>query len=144
MATPFKSIYKKFLSLIDDYELVIPSQDEQNEILFEFLDQARSLHFPQCTKDLENITENLGVGEFEEDLTSQEQYILALGMKKSWLSPKLNFSDNMIKEIGDRDYKATQGTGYIKELSKLDAQIEEEIRKYAVNYTYKNFSLEEW
>jgi hypothetical protein len=50
----------------------------------------------------------------------------------------------MTKEIGDRDYKATQGTGYIKELAKLDAQIEEEIRKYAVAYTYKNFDLSGW
>jgi len=144
LATPFTSIYKKFLSTIEDYELSIPSQEEQNEILFEFLDQARSLHFPQCKKDLETITESLGLGEFASDLDSQEQYILALGMKKSWLSPKLNFSDNMTKEIGDRDYKAVQGTNYIKELSKLDDKIENEIRRYATAYTYKNFSLEAW
>jgi hypothetical protein len=144
VATPFASIYKKFLSLIDDYELGIPTPEELNEILFEYLDQARSLHFPQCQKDLENLTENAGVGEFAEDLSSQEQYILALGMKKAWLSPKLNFADNMTKEIGDRDYKAVQGTNYIKELSKLDAQIEDEIRNYAVAYTYKNFNLEAW
>lgn len=144
VATPFVSIYKKFLSLIDDYELAIPTQEELNEILFEYLDQARSLHFPQCQKDLESLTENEGVGEFTETLSSQEQYILALGMKKAWISPKLNFADNMAKEIGDRDYKAVQGTNYIKELSKLDAQIAEEIRNYAVSYTYKNFNLEDW
>lgn len=144
MATPFSSIYKKFLSLVDDYELSIPEEEERNQILFEFLDQARSLHFAQCNKDLENITENSGVGEFAVDLDSQEQYILALGMKKAWLSPKLNFADNMTKEIGDRDYKAVQGTNYLKELSKLDNQIEEEIRRYAVAYTYKNFNLEAW
>ncbi|MEX3625191.1 hypothetical protein [Viridibacillus arvi] len=144
MATPFEPIYKKFLSLIDDYELGIPTQEELNEILFEYLDQARSLYFPQCKKDLESLTEDMGLGEFSEDLSSQEQYILALGMKKAWLSPKLNFSDNMTKEIGDRDYKAVQGTNYLKELSKLDEKIEDEIRRYAVAYTYKDFSLEGW
>lgn len=144
MATPFDSIYRKFLSLVDDYELGLVSDEELNEILFGYLDQARSLHFPTCSKDLEKIVESYGVGEFEEDLTSQEQYILALGMKKAWLSPKLNNADLMAKSIGDRDYKAVQGTNYIKELAKLDAQIEEEIRKYNVAYTYKNFSLEGW
>ncbi|MFJ8247296.1 hypothetical protein [Peribacillus asahii] len=144
MATPFGPIYKKFLSLIDDYELAIPSPEELNEILFEYLDQARSLYFPQCNKNLDNLTETAGVGEFAEDLSSQEQYILALGMKKAWLSPKLNFGDNMSKEIGDRDYKATQGTNYIKELSKLDDKIENEIRRYAVEYSYKNLNLEGW
>lgn len=144
MATPFESIYKKFLGLIDDYELGLVSEEELNEILFEFLDQARSLHFPECKKDLEKLTEVNGVGEFLEDLDSQEQYILALGMKKAWLSPKLNSGDLMQKAIGDRDYKAVQGTNYLKELSKLDDKIKDEIREYSVAYTYKNFNLEAW
>lgn len=144
MATSFQSIYKKFLSLVDDYELGLITDEELYEILFEYLDQARSLHFPQCKSDLETITENLGVGEFEADLSNREQYILALGMKRAWLSPKVNNADLMSKAIGDRDYKAVQGTSYIKELSRLDTQIEDEIRKYAVEYTYQNFSLEGW
>lgn len=144
MATSFSVIYKKFLSQIDDYELGIPSEEELNEILFGYLDLARSLYFPQCKKDLDQITENLGVGEFAEDLTSQEQYILTLGMRKAWLSTKLNSADLMSKSIGDRDYKAIQGNNYLKELSKLDDKIEEEIRRYAVEYTYKGFSLEDW
>lgn len=144
VTTPFELIYKKFLSLIDDYELALITPEELNEVLFEYLDQARSLHFPQCNKNLDDLSEINGLGEFAEKLSSQEQYILALGMKKAWLSPKKNFSDNMSKEIGDRDYKAVQGTNYLKELSKLDDQIEDEIRKYAVAYTYKNFNLEGW
>jgi len=144
MATSFSIIYKKFLDQIDDYELGIPDESELNEILFGYLDLARSLHFPQCKKDLEQLTENLGVGEFAEDLTSQEQYILTLGMKKAWLSTKLNSGDLMSKAVGDRDYKAIQGTNYLKELSKLDEKIEDEIHRYAVAYTYKGFSLEDW
>lgn len=144
MATSFQLIYKKFLRHIDDYELGLVSDEELNEILFGFLDEARSLHFPQCKKNLELITESYGIGEFHEDLTSQEQSILALGMKKAWLSPKLNNADLMSKAIGDRDYKAVQGTNYIKELAKLDKQIEDEIDGYAKAYTWKNFSLEEW
>lgn len=57
---------------------------------------------------------------------------------------KLHSADLMRKEIGDRDYKAVQGTNYLKELSKLDDKIEDEIRRYSVEYTYKGFSLEGW
>lgn len=145
MATPFDRIYKKFLSLVNDYELALLEDLELQEVLFEYLDQARSLHFPQCKKDLEAIkVDDFGGGEFEETLNSQEQHILALGMKKAWLSSKLMNADLMRKSIGDRDYKAVQGTNYIKELSNLDTKIEEEIRNYAVQYTYKNFNLEDW
>lgn len=144
VATPFSSIYKKFLGQIDDYELGLVSDEELNEILFGFLDKARSLYFPQCKKDLENIVENFGVGEFSEDLTSQEQHILALGMKKAWIEPKLSNADLMTKSIGDRDYKAVQGTNYIKELAKLDLQIEDEVDRYAKAYTWKNLDLSGW
>lgn len=144
MATPFHSIYKRFLGLIDDYELGLVTDEELSEILFGYLDTAKSLYFPQCKKNLEEYTENLGVGEFRDDLTTQEQYILALGMKKAWLSPKLNSADLMTKAIGDRDYKAVQGTNYLKELSRLDEKIEDEIDRYARAYTWKNFSTEGW
>lgn len=144
VATPFSSIYTRFLRLVDDYELALPPEEELNEILFGFLDMARSLYFPQCKKDLELITEQDGVGEFDEDLTSQEQYILALGMAKAWISPKVKNADLMSKSIGDRDYKAVQGTSYIKELSKLEKQIEDEVDDYARRYSWKNFSTEDW
>ncbi|MFC9727582.1 hypothetical protein [Bacillus cereus] len=144
MATSFDSIYNKFLSSIDDYEFGLLGDAELSEVLFGFLNTARSLYFPQCKKDLENIVEENGIGEFAEDLSSQEQFILALGMKRAWLSTKKNSADLMNKTVGDRDFKAVQGTTYLKELSKLDKDMEDEVRRYAVEYTYKDFSLEGW
>ncbi|KDN90453.1 hypothetical protein EF87_20965, partial [Bacillus amyloliquefaciens] len=64
MATSFQNIYEKFLGLIDDYELGLITQEERNEVLFGYLNEARSLHFPQCEKDLNKITVEKGVGEF--------------------------------------------------------------------------------
>lgn len=144
MATSFEDIYKKFLGMIDDYELGLITSDELNEVMFLYLDESRSMYFPQCSKNLDDITVSLGLGEFHETLNSQEQFILALGMKKAWLSSKVNNADLMSKDIGDRDYKAIQGTNYIKELSKLNNLIKDEIREYSVQYTWKNFSLEDW
>ncbi len=143
MATSFQTIYKKFLSLIDDYELGLVSPEELNEVLYEYLDTAKVL-FPQCKKDLEKYTVENGIGEFEETLDSNEVYILSLGMKKAWISPKLNSADLMTKDIGDRDYKAIQGTSYLKELSRLEKEYEEEVDKYARAYTWKNFTTEGW
>ncbi|MCY7911096.1 hypothetical protein MOB65_19780 [Bacillus inaquosorum] len=144
MATSFQGIYEKFLGLIDDYELGLITQEERSQVLYGYLNTARSLYFPQCKKDLTKVTVEMGVGEFHEDLTQQEEYILAYGMKMAWISTKLNNADNMSKEIGDRDYKAIQGTSYIKELSKLLKDTKDDIRELAVEYTYKDFSLEEW
>ncbi|MED3976202.1 hypothetical protein P4639_22650 [Priestia megaterium] len=145
MATSFSSIYAKFLGLVDDYELAIPEDEQLTEVLFGYLDMARSLYFPQCKKDLDKVTlgEN-GLGEFTEDLTSQEQFILALGMTRAWIAPKLKNADLMSKAIGDRDYKAVQGNPYLKQLGQLELQIDKEVDDYATAYTWRNLSLEEW
>lgn len=194
--TKFESIYEKFLMQIDDYELGIIQDYELSSVCYGYLDKAIALHFPQCGKDLTDVTinevayingvriesvdiganmsledtgeptidnydipeEELGrdvqertdlieeltedfvfvvkEGFFNFDLTSTEQYILALGMKKAWLSSKKYNADLMSKDIGDRDYKAVQGFNYIKELRSLDIELGEEIREYAVQYTY--------
>lgn len=159
MATLFTSVYLKFLAEIDDYELGLVSNDELNNICFNYLDKARAMYFPQCKKDLDDVTIQLQseidglepinaevdriVGQFNEDLTNREQYILALCMKKAWLSSRLYSADLMSKDVGDRDYKAVQGTPYLKELGNLDKSIEEEIHKYAVEYTYSLKDLSE-
>lgn len=144
MATSFSSIYRKFLGMIDDHELSLVSDEDLQEILWGYLDKARSLYFWQCEKDLEQVEEFLGEGEFLETLTSQEQHILALGMKKAWLSSKLNNADLMTRAIGDRDYATVQGHQYIREMMALDKLIEDEIHRYAVIYTYRNLNLVEW
>ena len=207
MATKFESIYEKFLQDIDDYELGLIQDYELGNLCFGYLEKAKALHFPQCQKDLNDVTVNLvtyinGVkvednvpkdesieteivdgedvaempseatqepseavvqqdevlitqdenpltepteedyvfvareGHFNIDLTHTEQYILALGMKKAWLSSKKYSADLMSKDIGDRDYKAVQGYNYIKEMRNLDLELEDEIRKYGVEYTY--------
>lgn len=145
MGTPFEKVFKIFLGQIDDYELAIPEEEELNEILCGYLDTARSLHFKQCRKDLENVIVNPDfTGYFVEELSQEEQQILAMGMKKAWISTKLHSADLMSRAIGDRDFKAVQGTNYIKELSKLENDIEQKIRNYGIDYTYNNFSLDGW
>ena len=144
MPTSFTNIYRKFLKMIDDYDLAKINDEELSEVLFGYLDEARSLYFPQCKKNLDDIIEADGLGEFVDELDSTEQHILALGMKKAWLGSKLNNADLMRKDIGDRDYKAVQGDGYLRALSNLEKEYDEYIRAYAVMYTYKDFSLEGW
>ncbi len=143
MSVSFNTIYKKFLRDIDDYEFGLLEEDEMNEILQGYLEFAIS-EFTQCEKDLENIVEIDEKLYFEEDLTFKEQEILALCMRKSWLNQKLYSADLMVKSIGDRDHNAVQGTPYINTLSKLDEKIQDEIRTYSVEYTYTDFSLEDW
>lgn len=140
MSTPFESIYQKFLLQIDDYELAIVDDIALADTLKGYLSSASGLHFKNCRKDLSRQDET----SFLETLTLEEEHILALCMKKVWLSAKLMNADLMRKEIGDRDYRAVQGNNYIKELRNLMMMLDDEIEKATISYTYTLSDLGEW
>ncbi|HBN04395.1 MAG TPA: hypothetical protein DD434_01210, partial [Bacteroidales bacterium] len=85
MATPFQDIYDKFLNYIEDVELAKLYDEELEYLLENYLSRAVSLDFKQCKKNLNNVDKDLK--QFNEDLTSEEQWIIATGMVMSWLEP---------------------------------------------------------
>lgn len=51
MGTPLQIIFNKFLNLIDDIELSLLSEQDINEMLVEYLENA-TVEFHECSKDL--------------------------------------------------------------------------------------------
>lgn len=51
MATPLQVIFNKFLNLVDDIELSLLKEEDINEMLVEYLENA-TVEFYECTKDL--------------------------------------------------------------------------------------------
>lgn len=137
MATPFQNIYDKFLSLIEDYELAIIPDDELDYLLFSYLDRAVSLDFKQCRKDLTNYNKELK--QFNEDLTGEEQWIIAYGMVLSWLESKIKRERLLRDAISDRDYEESSHANQLKELLNLEESTRKKITEYILNYTFNDF-----
>lgn len=135
LATKFTDIYKMFISSIDSYEL--PTLDEDD--LYDYMEQLLMNGISDCITISSNrkIEEyNLERKEFVEDLKHTEKVALARAMKRSWISDKLYDEENMKMTIGDRDYKAIQGTDYIRRLSELDDKLRKEIEQLLIDYSY--------
>lgn len=137
MATPFQNIYDKFLSLIEDYELAIIPDDELDYLLFSYLDRAVSLDFKQCRKDLTNYNKELR--QFNEDLTGEEQWIIAYGMVLSWLESKIKRERLLRDAISDRDYEESSHANQLKELLNLEESTRKKLTEYILNYTFNDF-----
>lgn len=137
MATPFQNIYDKFLSLIEDYELAIIPDDELDYLLFSYLDRAVSLDFKQCRKDLTNYNKELK--QFNEDLTGEEQWIIAYGMVLSWLESKIKRERLLRDAISDRDYEESSHANQLKELLNLEESTRKKLTEYILNYTFNDF-----
>ena len=61
--------------------------------------------------------------EFNNDLSLPERLIIAKSMKLEWLRDRIYQEDLMRQNIGDRDYKAVQGTAYLDSLRVLANQL---------------------
>ena len=73
---------------------------------------------------------------FTRELTFVEKSIVAKTMRLAWVSEKRNSLDLMRKDIGDRDYRSIQGTGYLRELGEMEKQLRKEIRQDVIRHSY--------
>ncbi len=137
MATPFQDIYDKFLNYIEDVELAKLYDEELEYLLENYLSRAVSLDFKQCKKNLNNVDKDLK--QFNEDLTSEEQWIIATGMVMSWLEPKIKREDLLRASITDRDYKESNHANQLDKLMDLEESTRKKLKQYIISYTHNNF-----
>lgn len=86
MSTSFNLIYEKFMEMISDSTLALLPDEDLKEILYQYLDRAKSIEFKQCKTDLNNInapsnfTQNFNgdgvITDFVIDIPSVENSIL--------------------------------------------------------------------
>lgn len=135
MATEFGEIYRLFLGSIDDYELAEVLEDELDEILLNHLMKGM-VYLQVHMYDVSDY--DADALEFARDLTHVEKVMLSKAMKLEWVGERLYSADLMRRSIGDRDYKAVQGTDLIKQLSALHSKLETEIQRLLIDYSYTN------
>ena len=87
MATPYETIYKRFLQKITDFNLIELDDFTLDEMLNGWLKSA-IVRTRACDSDLSKRDDD--IQEFEDDLSDVEIELLALGLTSSWLKQKLN------------------------------------------------------
>lgn len=145
MATNFSDIYDQFMSLQQDYRLTALYQSSvenfENYLQGWLMPSIVEFENVPCNQslayDLENKT-------FTEDLTLQNQVILAQLMKKYWLTKEVNDISQMKNFVQGRDFTAHSAAQNLKEKRDLLLATEEEISKLLVSYGYKHNSWTDW
>ena len=133
MSTKFEEIYKLFLPTVDDDEYAEIEPDELEFVMKTFLlsglvqVQSSTIDFPDFDEEKEVFTETL---------THIQKVALAKSMKLEWVSEKIYSANLMRKSIGDRDYKAVQGTDYLKQLGFMEIRLRKEIDRLIIDHSY--------
>lgn len=137
MATPYESIYKRFLQKITDFNLAEVDDYSFDEMMNGWLNSA-VIRVRKCQHDLSKRDDE--IQEFEEDLSDLEVELLACGMVDSWLAPQLASTELTLQFIGGKEEKYYSQSAHLKELRDLKESNLLEMNRLHNYYTYTNNS----
>ena len=140
MATPYSKIFKKFLKRIEDINLPKFEEEEQNEMLMDWLDTA--IGFIQSgglTMKNDLTLRDDELQEFEEDLITAEIEAIALYMVVAWYEPKINSLDHILMYAGSKSEMPKQKE-HFEMMVNARNNAKSEARAYFLNYSCKNNS----
>lgn len=131
MATSVQDIYKRFLAQIGKDVISEMEQYLAEELMLIYLEGAISM-FDICEKDL-----TIEDYSFKEDLTLNEQYILADGMILYWLKPKINTEKMIDLIITTSDYNIKSPANLLDKLNTLYNDSFYKFRNRINRYSFK-------
>ena len=139
MATPFLDVYTKFNTITEDAQLFSRLTDDELEDLLEiFLSKSRTVYFKNCLVDLTNV--NTTTKQFNDTVDEQSQWVLAEGMKLTWLERKLYAEEKLRNKIGTKDYSYHSEANLIDKLNALIESTRVELRNLRVSYSFDDFA----
>lgn len=141
MATSYSKIYSRFMPKITKFLYLELEENELQDQLYTYLEPS-IVKFRYCKKNLSNRDNQLF--QFNEQLTDEEQEILATLMCVEFLTPQLLTDDLLKMKMSSRDYKVSSQGNQLKEIRILRDTFNNEAKELMVLYTYTKNKLDEF
>lgn len=136
MATPYSNVYMRFLPKIKNYDYLNLTSEEIEDNLETYLMSAL-VKFRKCKQDLSSRDEVLRL--FSNDLSDEEQEILAILMIVEYLSPKIVTDELLKQSLSSKDWKLYSQANQIKEVRELRDMFKREVNQLMTYYSYSDF-----
>lgn len=137
MPIPFTSIYTKANILFEDVQLLQDLTDEEMDELLEIFLSRSMIYFKSCKIDLADVDNTLK--QFNNDLSIEEQFILAEGIRLVWLERKLFREENLRNRVGNREYQIFSPANLIDKLYMLMNNSKKNLLTMINDYSFNNF-----
>ena len=134
MATPFETVYGRFLNRITDFNLVELDDHTLNEMLKGWLHSA--IVKVRTSSDLSKRDEENEV--FESDLSEQDIELLGMGMTLAWLDQRINSTEYTNLFVAGKEEKFYSPNSQLSELRALRADTLREMQQIYTYNTYTN------
>ena len=125
MATPYEKVYGRFLNKCTDFNLADLDDHTLNEMMKDWLDSA--VIRTRTSSDLSARDDENEV--FENDLSSQDVELLAMGMILAWLDQRIQSTEYTSLFVGGKEEKFYAPSNQLAELRNLRADIVREMQQ---------------
>ena len=132
MATPYDVVYNRFLNKCSDFNLADLDDYTLEEMMKDWLHSA--IIRTRTSSDLSARDDENEV--FENDLTSQDVELLAMGMVLAWLDQRIQSTEYTNLFIGGKETKFYSPSQQLTELRNLRADIVREMQQIHCYNTY--------
>lgn len=136
MATPYEKVYGRFLNKCTDFNLADLDDHTLNEMMKDWLDSA--VIRTRTSSDLSVRDDKNEV--FENDLSSQDIELLAMGMILAWLDQRIQSTEYISLFVAGKEEKFYAPSNQLAELRNLRADIVREMQQIHCYNTYTNNS----
>lgn len=135
MTTPYSKIFDRFERQITDFDLFNMIDSEKEDNYKKILDNA-VVHFEYgCDKDLsdrDDVTD-----EFTDDLTANEQLIIALYMAYEWSLPYVQNQDLLQQYITVSSLKVGNQANHLSQVRQLNADSKSKADSLKTKYSFR-------
>lgn len=141
MATPFSTIYDQFMMFVTDYRL----NELYNASVSDFETYLSGFLIPAIT-DFKNCNQSLSYATsiFTETLSEENIKILAMLMKKYWLTKEIDDITQMNLHVTDRDFRVYSESQNMREKQNRLILELENLSQSLVDYGYDNTDWSAW
>ena len=136
MTISYDLIFQKFMHEINDFDLTSLFEYEMKDENKLTLSKAVTL-FKKCKQSLVRDDE---LELFTNDITEEEQWIIADYMRKVWFDEIINNGNLLKLNLSDKDFKLFSPSDKLQVLSKLKTQYDKELKLKVNDYLYDGFS----
>ena len=117
MGTPLDEILNRFYSLIKDTDFYKMDDEDLYKLSIVYYEMSAT-RFKECKKNLELIEVD-GVMYIADELTTEEQNIIAQGCILYWIETKANYNKLMKNQINTKDFNQLSNANVLLRLHEL-------------------------
>lgn len=141
--TPIEEVFNLMYGLITDTDLAKLSNEDLKDLSITFLKHT-IVKFKECKADLTLLEDEEGNTCFKDELTLEEQSILAYGMLYYYLHHKVMYNKMMKNAINTKDFNQLSNANLLLRLNELLNDTRKEFNRRRKAYSKRYDDFEGW